>query len=554
MNNTTATIISTNNDEYVYMPSMTQQVIISSLQIPPSLLSLIGSSLIIINVRTIRKKTPYRRILLALSISDIISTVGWLLQPFLADKDAPDAWVWSIGNKPSCVMLGSFSQFGVTSHLYSLFLAVYFLFIVRFGVKERSFKRFERWIHATILGFCLSTAIAGVLLGIFRPSILSPGCWISAPPEGCSEDCPEAKWAWLFGGLPSILTLVGISVSNTMLYLHVRRTVKEGQMKAMANEKRLATFQVQGFSSIVDPTNNNNSSRDCATSSEQQLENGQPSAAPLASDDTDCSSIPPTPPSSFRTSKADERKSVLSSSDKQWKRVQEVGKQGFLYVGAYLLSFLWTLAINYLDSQDFEYKRGSESYLFPLLVLQALFAPALGFSNAIIFFRPKLQAARIKYPDEPFWWVVQQVVTGASDARTSRTTQSRPSSSASHKTKSSSTKKKNKKQASSSWSARINFAGERLSSSRLSTGSTGTNRWSSRIGIKSTSGSLDIISEDGKDEQASMSSLPPKEELPSKNESDDDLTELDASASHDRFEGNNGDSKSKQTNGPEDSM
>mmetsp|Transcript_16910 Transcript_16910/g.41194 ORF Transcript_16910/g.41194 Transcript_16910/m.41194 type:complete len:502 (+) Transcript_16910:269-1774(+) len=414
-------------------------------------------------------------------------------------------------------MLGSFAQFGVTSHLYSLFLAVYFVLIVRFGMKERTFAMYERWIHVTILFFAITTAIAGILLGIFRPSILSPGCWISAPPEGCSEDCPEAKWAWGFGGLPSILTLVGISICNTMLYLHVRRTVMQGQMKAMANENALAAFQVkeEPSTSAVDPPKSSGEHKqveDEECSDQQQLDNNSDETL---DSDTDCSSVPITPSSSLSCTTAvpttpsrkvnnnngnHQRGSVLRSSDKQWKRVQEVGKQGFLYVGAYLLSFTWSLAINYLDSKDFEYKRGSENYLFPLLVMQALFVPALGFFNAVVFFRPKLIAARARYPNEPFWWVLRQVVGGAAGNTNHRAL-------ARHTSRSITTSgNHNNNHNKRTWMTRINFAGERLSFSRLSIDSsdfTTTSKWAKRIGggsgggggFISKSSSLHVISE-----------------------------------------------------------
>jgi amino acid transporter len=181
-------------EEYSYMPSRSQQVAISAAQLSTSLLSLVGSSLIIHNVRRIKKKTPYRRILLALSACDIISTIGWLMQPFLTPRNAPDPWVWAIGNDATCVMLGALSQFGFSAHWYSGMLSFYFLLKVKFGMREKTFElKYERWIHASIILFSISTAIAGIFLGVFRPMIVAPGCWVSAPPEGCSEQCPEER-------------------------------------------------------------------------------------------------------------------------------------------------------------------------------------------------------------------------------------------------------------------------------------------------------------------------------------------------------------------------
>lgn len=141
------------------------------------------------------------------SVNHFYRILPWKGRGFGALALMPLAWRWGVYTR----------QFHVSDTLY-------FLLTVRFGIEETNkFVLYEKWIHALILLFCISTAMAGIFLGIFRPNILAPGCWISAPAKGCSEDCPEAKWAWLFGELSSILTLIGFSISNVMLYLHVRK-------------------------------------------------------------------------------------------------------------------------------------------------------------------------------------------------------------------------------------------------------------------------------------------------------------------------------------------
>jgi len=99
----------------------------------------------------------------------------------------------------------------------------------------------------------IATAVGGILLGFYRPNVVSPGCWVNAPsaePEGCSgNDCPERLFALVFGAIPSFASLSVIIVSNLMLYIHVRKTVMEGQKKCINNEKKLADFQ----SSVTSP-------------------------------------------------------------------------------------------------------------------------------------------------------------------------------------------------------------------------------------------------------------------------------------------------------------
>ena len=80
--------------------------------------------------------------------------------------------------------------------------------------------------------------------------------------------------------------------------------------------------------------------------------------------------------SSWRNNKPN---SVLRSSDKQWKRVKEVGTQSFLYVGSYFLCMIWTIIKQSLDGQDFDNVEGSGSVFLPLLILQSIFLPIQGF-------------------------------------------------------------------------------------------------------------------------------------------------------------------------------
>jgi len=99
---------------------------------------------------------------------------------------------------------------------------------------------------------------------------------------------------------------------------------------------------------------------------------------------------------------------VLSSSSKQWKRVRQVGRQAFLYVGAYVVVFSWTFAVHYLKALKFD----SSKVFFPLIVLQAIFGGSLGLIIALIYFLPKIKQTRIKYEYGPWWWILKQAITG----------------------------------------------------------------------------------------------------------------------------------------------
>ena len=141
--------------------------------------------------------------------------------------------------------------------------------------------------------------------------------------------------AW--GGLPFLISFLGISVCNLLLFCYVRSTVREGERKAKENESKLARYRhgsdVSGTQSLSQIVENSN-----------QTPSG----------------------------------SILRSTDKQWKRVKEVGQQSFLYVWAYISCYFWTILKQILDSQEFEKVEGSGAYFLPMLILQSLLLPSQG--------------------------------------------------------------------------------------------------------------------------------------------------------------------------------
>lgn len=81
---------------YVYVPTITQQKVISILSIPTAILSIVGSTLIIRHVLQNSKRTPYRRILMSMSMCDIVASVGYALQPYFVPSGYFNSYVWYV--------------------------------------------------------------------------------------------------------------------------------------------------------------------------------------------------------------------------------------------------------------------------------------------------------------------------------------------------------------------------------------------------------------------------------------------------------------------------
>jgi hypothetical protein len=317
-----------------------QDIALSLLPIAPSLLSIAGSSIIISLVVKSPKKSPYRRILLAMSCCDIVASITYSLQGFLLPRETSQRAL-AIGNDASCSAVGFFNQFSFSAFFYSGALSLYFLLTVRYGIKEDTFaKRIEPWLHGVSLGYPLITAMIGALVGVYHENELGQGCWVTNYPDGCgdaaegAEDCKSPLIAWIFGGLPIALILLCIAISNCVIYLHVRRTINRGRLRS--------SFAVNGV------------------------------------------------------------------QNSQTKRIRAVATQAFLYVAAFLMTYLWGVVLKIMESGSYDAQ--DEANLFPILVLQAIMLPLTGFLNLCIYVRPRYLRCRSDFPLESRCWAVRRAL------------------------------------------------------------------------------------------------------------------------------------------------
>ena len=272
-----------------------QEKILSILPIFPSLLSLLGSAQITYMVLTANRTTPYRRILLGLSCSDILSSIVYPWQAFLVPHETSQR-IWAIGNDATCSLIGFTQQLFFMSIWYNGMLSCYFLLTVRFGVKDPVVaRRYEPLMHAIAIGYPLITACIGAGMGWFHEVEIGMGCWVKNYPEGCGCNegkqgvcCQSEKIAWAVGGAPTLLVFFTILINNLLVYCHVRRTIQRGRQHASA--------QVRMF--------------------RKQPAQPQPSS-----------------------SEHQPRSTSTTTTDPQLARIRAVATQAFLYVGVFLITY-----------------------------------------------------------------------------------------------------------------------------------------------------------------------------------------------------------------------
>ena len=379
------TEISTLND--------TQEMILSLLPIIPSLLSVIGSATIISMVLSSYKRkpssiTPYKRLLLGMSCCDVLWSITIPTWAFLVPQSTSQR-VWAFGNDTTCNIIGTFGQWGFSGILYNGMLTVYFLLTVRYGYKDRdmtmSSKRccccsVEFIMHFISIGYPLLTAIIGLCLDVYDESELGLNCWVGNYPKNCGPDlvygesgeqCYGVYIAYIFGGVVIFPTMIIVIINNILIYKFVRNTITTSRRRSSVVSIEFQQTQSQ---------------------SQQQQRNGESNGGN----------------GRRRTGTT----TVAQQHDNQTRRIQAVATQGFLYVTAFVTSYIWTLIIKIMEGSSYDAQ--DEASIFWLLCFQATFMPFQGFFNLLIYVRPNYIRLRNDYPYETKLWAVRRTLYGDS--------------------------------------------------------------------------------------------------------------------------------------------
>ena len=217
------------------------------------LLSIIGS-LCLIHLLKSRLDSSYKRLLLGLSLADILSSAWYAVGafPVPADSGLPEAY----GNRATCSAQGFFFLFALDSSLfYNCAIMVYFYFTICAGMPPEKFtKRIEPFAHAFALLVPLTFAVVGLCQELYN---WSGGlrCGISAYPLGCDQieemQCTRGENAaifrWVFINVPSYLAVMIFYMCVLRVYWSFRGTSRNSQRFSMtsatANTERQVAMQ-----------------------------------------------------------------------------------------------------------------------------------------------------------------------------------------------------------------------------------------------------------------------------------------------------------------------
>lgn len=134
--------------------------------------SILGSSYIIWHnlksdsERRERLRNVYNRLLLVLSICELLVSSSFFISTWAIPKDDPQSfYVYNFGNRFTCNLQGFLAHIGgLAVPLYNACLSIYFLLCTRYRIpNERIKERIEPIFHLVSLGIPFATALYGVL-------------------------------------------------------------------------------------------------------------------------------------------------------------------------------------------------------------------------------------------------------------------------------------------------------------------------------------------------------------------------------------------------------
>lgn len=178
------------------------------------------------------KVTPIKRILVGMSVIDVLSSSGWFLSTWAVPKGS---FAFSAGNRATCSYQGFLLQLAVGAPLYNSSLALFYLLIIKFRWTDERLRKVEYWVHGFILLFAIGTSI--LLLPLKQYNHIGAVCWVIGDPKECKTSsfqdsdilCERGKHAWLYGiflfYLPLWVCVIACCFSMGYIYMETRRTI-----------------------------------------------------------------------------------------------------------------------------------------------------------------------------------------------------------------------------------------------------------------------------------------------------------------------------------------
>ena len=189
----------------------------------------------------------YHRLMVGFAVAVLFTSIIFLWGPAAvpesmnASSSSSEFDAYS-GTIQTCTIQGFFTQlFTFTGLFYYTSIAFYSLFAMRNKFDTMKLRKIEPWLHICPFIFPIFSAIYMIPIEAYNLSGIQT-CWIEGVPTNCgnkNEDGIECVrgpqnigfYIWVFGAIPTFLSLLVPTLVMFALYLYVRIKQKKHQMQ-----------------------------------------------------------------------------------------------------------------------------------------------------------------------------------------------------------------------------------------------------------------------------------------------------------------------------------
>mmetsp|Transcript_15117 Transcript_15117/g.18426 ORF Transcript_15117/g.18426 Transcript_15117/m.18426 type:complete len:496 (-) Transcript_15117:122-1609(-) len=373
---------------------------IDTIQISTASISCVVSLAMAIMIKSTAQKlsTPFRRIIVGISLSDVLQSLAMITGPFVLDSVS------------ACDFNGFIMVFGsLAVPLYTAFLCVYYFCKLNRKMSNLAFcQKIEKKGHLLILTCLLSLCIYALVTANLNPLSGVSFCYFDSYPRSC-EYIPEIVGECLRGKqkLPLLIIALGILLVSfaviivTMVLLigravFIERTFRSRPLPTVSLRTRvlLSTQSLRSNKSASKRDQNSNPSTSPSTSYTTSAEVNIAEVNIAEVNTAEVNTIEEKVDLDLDTNQEDEENNHQESVTDQIITIyrRETVIQGSLYILVFFLSY----SFPFIDAVA-----GAAQYRLPhfFTVLTAFFYPLGGLFNILVYTRPKVHRLRDRHPE-----------------------------------------------------------------------------------------------------------------------------------------------------------
>lgn len=233
---------------------MSAWVVKNSIRLAGGVISCI-SSLCLVWMIALKGKglsTPYRRLIFAISASDILQSLALVIGPFAVPRGLPQA-KWAAGNKSSCAFDGLLLTYGIAwAPLYSCGLSIYYFFKLKRNMTDEQFmEKIERKLHFVFIFPIICCNLYALASDAINPAVTGSACIYATTPTGCRQqpdvygECDDNETPSFVLGLivltiiPAVSLVVVIALFASIFW-HIRLREKMFPLPKKPSERTTA--------------------------------------------------------------------------------------------------------------------------------------------------------------------------------------------------------------------------------------------------------------------------------------------------------------------------